>query len=317
MNAPVYIGAFGHALGDRHRSLADAGRDGLLVSPPEALAAGGFERHHVCSDSMHAYELARRAVAAIGSESRDVDAIVYATCIPENANLGSREAFSVSGDVRDLMQFAASRLQADLGLEAPVFGLDQQACTGMLGAIRLARSLVLTEPEFGRVLCVTADRFPVGARYEQSYNLISDGAAACIVGDRPDVFRILSCHQVTNGGLAGADDDETVGSYFAMTAETIRACLEKASLSVDDLDWIVPQNTQRDAWRVLASLLDFPFERIALETLSDVGHVISADNIVNLRHLLARGQPAPGQRVVLPMAGYGSNWQCLALARSQ
>lgn len=316
MTAPVYIGAFAHALGDRCRSVAEAGRQGALVSPSQALAGGGFARHHVCGPSTGAYDLARRSVAKLGPALHGVDAIVYATCIPENANTGNRDAFEASGDVRDLMQFAASRLQADFGLEGPVFGLDQQACTGMLGAVRLARSLVLSEPEFSRILCVTADRFPDGAHYEQSYNLISDGAAACIVGEAPDLFEILSCHHVTNGGQVGADDDETVGSYFAMTAATIRRCLEKAGLSIADVDWLVPQNTQRDAWRVVSSLLGFPFERIALETLGDVGHVISADNIVNLQSLLDRDLPAPGERVVLPMAGYGSNWQCLALQRS-
>lgn len=316
MTADVFVGGFSYALGDRRQSLHAAAQAGLLVSPEDALGSGGFEWHHVCAPDTSSYDLALRAVTQIDRDVGAVDAIIYATCIPENSNAVGRAAFEKSRDVRDLMQFPASLLQSELGIMGPVFGLDQQACTGMLGAIRLARSLVLSEPEFKRVLCVTADRFPEGARYEQAYNLISDGAAACVVGEAPAEFRILACHQITNGSQVAASDEETLGSYFARSCETIRACLGKAGLSIDDIDWIVPQNTQRDAWRVLSSLLDFPFEKVCLDSLPEVGHVISADNVINLTQLLDRGAAETGHRLLLPMAGYGSNWQCVAIERS-
>ena len=41
--------------------------------------------------------------------------------------------------------------------------------------------------------------------------------------------------------------------------------------------------------------------------------MISADNVVNLAHLVASGKLRPGQRVALVMAGFGLNWQCLIL----
>ena len=316
MSRDVFVGDFAYALGDQRESLGAAAERGLLVSPEDALKSGGFEQHYFCSPGASAYDLALEAASAVRLQGSDIDAVIYATCIPENGNRYDREAFGSSGDVRDLMQFPASHLQAEMDISGPVFGLDQQACTGMLGALRLARSLVLSEPEFTRILCVTADRFPDGARYEQAYNLISDGAAACVVSEEPTEFRILACHQVTNGGQVSASDEETLGSYFAQTCATVQACLNKASLGADDIDWIVPQNTHRDAWRVLCSLLGFPFRKVCLGSLGDVGHVISADNVINLKYLLRRGLLAPGQRVLLPMAGYGSNWQCVALERN-
>jgi 3-oxoacyl-[acyl-carrier-protein] synthase-3 len=316
MTRDVFVGDFAYALGDQRESLGSAARRGLLASPEDAMKHGGFEQHYDCSSAASAYDLAFQAARALRLQGSDIDALIYATCIPENGSRCDRKAFASSGDVRDLMQFPASHLQAEMNISGPVFGLDQQACTGMLGALRLARSLILSEPEFTRILCVTADRFPEGARYEQAYNLISDGAAACVVSEQPADFRILACHHVTNGAQVSASDEETLGSYFAQTCATIQACLNKAGLGIDDIDWIVPQNTHRDAWRVLCSLLGFPFEKVCLDTLSEVGHVISADNVINLTCLLERGLPEPGQRVLLPMAGYGSNWQCVALARS-
>lgn len=316
MTAEVFVGSFSYCLGDQCEPLRMAAQRGLLVSPEEALRVGGFEQHYFCTKEVSAYDLALGAARQLDLEGTSVDAIVYATCIPENGNVGDRTVFESSHDVRDLMRFPASLLQSDLGIDGPVFGLAQQACTGMLGAIRLARSFVLTEQEFRRILCVTADRFPDGARYEQAYNLISDGAAACIVGDGPSDFRILACHQVTNGAQVSASSEETLGSYFAQTCATIGACLEKAALPIEEIAWIVPQNTQRDAWRVLCSLLGFPFERVCLDSLPEVGHVISADNMVNLTRMLSRDLVEPGQRLLLPMAGYGSTWQCLVLERT-
>src|SRR5262249_1169537 len=155
----------------------------------------------VCGAGTRAYDLALRAVAPLRGELADVDAIVYATTLPCNGNVGDERQFHATGDVKHLMDFPVSRLQADLGLRpAQVFGLNQQACTGFLGAVNLARYVLAGEPAFARVLCLTADRFPEGAYYEQAYNLISDGAAACIVQREPTPtgFRILGSHAITN-----------------------------------------------------------------------------------------------------------------------
>lgn len=313
MSGAAYVGAFAYALGDVCATVCQAGREGRLISPPEALRRGGFERHHRCSSKVTHYDLARQAVQKLDGALHSIDAIVYATCIPENGSLGHRRAFEKSGDVRYLMNFPGSRLQSELDIDAPVIGLNQQACTGMIGALRLARNWLCGEPTAERILCVTADRFPPGARYEQAYNLISDGAAACIVTRAPAAFRIVACHQITNGALALATADETLGSYFSYSKLAIEQTLERAGLRISDIDWIVPQNTHRDAWRILAGLLGFPFERVMAESLPNVGHIISADNIANLCALRERLGSFAGVRVLLTMTGYGSHWQCAVL----
>jgi 3-oxoacyl-[acyl-carrier-protein] synthase-3 len=183
----------------------------------------------------------------------------------------------------------------------------------MLGALRLARNWLSGEPKAERILCVTADRFPPGARYEQAYSLISDGAAACIVTRAPAAFRILACHQITNGAMALATADETLGSYFSYSKLAIEQTLERAGLRIGDIDWIVPQNTHRDAWRILSGLIDFPHERVAAASLPNVGHIISADNVANLCALRERAGSLAGARVLLTMTGFGSNWQCVIL----
>jgi 3-oxoacyl-[acyl-carrier-protein] synthase-3 len=313
----AYLGDIAYALGDCAESVEEAAARAVTRSAAGDFRRAGFATHHVCSAQVSAYDLARRAVAQIRDRLDAIDAIIYATALPVNAFLDAPGEFARTRDVKRLMRFPASELQAEFGLSgAAVFGLDQQACTGVLGAMRVARSLIAAEPEVARVLCVTADRFPEGALYEQAYNLVSDGAAACVVSAARAPFRILACHAVTNGALACASDDETVGSFFSYALVAMRGALSRAGLGIGEIDWIVPQNTHAAAWRILAGLLPFDFSRIHFPALAEAGHVISADNLINLKALAASGRLRIGDRLLLFMAGYGLNWQCVILERT-
>ena len=312
----VYVNRITSALGEEARDVEETAACNKMVSSCDVIRQAGFARHHVCSEATTAYDLARRAVAELGAEIDGTGAIVYSTCIPANANLGASDAFARSGDVKHLMDFPASHLQADFGLDgASVIGLTQQACTSLLGSIRVARALLVSEPELRKVLCVTADRFPNGALYEQAYNLISDGAAACVVSGERRGFRVVAWHAITNGALAQASDDETVGAYFSYIHKIIIETVAKAGLTLPEIAWVVPQNTNVSAWKILARLLPFDPERIFLGSIAEIGHIISSDNLVNLRLMDDAGLIHAGERLLLVMAGFGLNWQALILEK--
>ncbi len=312
-----FIGDLGVALGRRRCSVEESVAAGRTRSGEAELLGAGFRFHHLCDDDETAYDLARASVSGMEDRMKGTDAIVYATCIPANANLAPPARFEASGDVKDLMDYPASRLQAALGLdEAAVIGIGQQACTSMLGSIRLARGLLAAEPDLDRILCVTADRFPPGAGYEQAYSLISDGAAACVVSRGAGDYRLVAAHHITNGAMVSADDDETVGAYFSYTSRLVGELLAKAGRSAAEVAWVVPQNTDPRAWRILTRLLGINESCVFAASLPDVAHVISGDNIVNLSWLEGRDVLKAGDLVVLVMAGYGMNWQGLLVEKT-
>jgi 3-oxoacyl-[acyl-carrier-protein] synthase-3 len=316
MSNSVYIDSFKYALGDRKCHVSDSAAAGRLFSSAEDLRAAGFCWHHICEPGTSAYDLASAAVRPIADQAAGADAIVYATCLPLNGNLGSEADWLATRDVKYLMDFPVSRLQADFGLDGAIaIGLCQQACTSMLGSLRIAAAMLGSEPGWQRVLCVTADRFPEGAAYEQAYNLISDGAAACVVTRQPSqgAFRLVASHQITNGGLGQATDDETVGTYFSYMHRLVAQTLERAHLTAADLDWVVTQNTNEKAWTVLARVFGIDLGKVVTPTLPDAGHVISADNVLNLTALAESGRIRPGDRLLLAMAGFGLNWQATIL----
>jgi 3-oxoacyl-[acyl-carrier-protein] synthase III len=312
----VYLDHFCFALGDEKFRVEDSVAAGRTRSAAAELLDAGFRYHHVAGEGTRAYDLARLAVEPIVDGLGRVDAIVYATCLPPSGNVANPGSFAASGDVKHLMDYPASRLQSDFGFDdAIVIGLNQQACTSMLGSLRLARSLLVAEPELQRVLCVTADRFPLGARYEQAYSLISDGAAGCVVSRVPAGFRMIASHHITNGALVHAGDDETVGVYFSYTHRLVTQLLARVGRVASDVAWVVPQNTNLKASRIMAQLLGIDFERVFCESMPEVAHVISGDNVVNLAQLAARGAVRPGDTVLLLMAGYGMNWQATLLEK--
>lgn len=313
----VFLSHFSSALGSKVQTVEQAEKAGQLFSPAAALRDAGFESHHVCPDDENSYHLAARAFADSGIDPQAIDAMIYSTCLPLNGNIGdvgNTENFADSRDVKHLMRFPASKLQAEFGMDnAFIIGLNQQACTGMLGALRIARNMLYSEDGLKQILCITADRFPQNAIYEQAYNLISDGAAACLVSREAQGFRLLDIHHISNGAMVNASDDETVGSYFNYTCRLIDEALERAAYTMQDIRWVVPQNTNRKAWNILSGLLNLQSSQAFFPVMGQTGHVISADNIINLEQLQQSEQLSSGDRVLTFMAGFGSNWQCAIL----
>lgn len=314
---PVYIHNLAYQLGDQRISVADSFKAKRLFTESQQFLEAGFEYHRISSPEKSAYDLAVGAVSQIKHVLNDnIDSIIYATCLPLNGNIGSQDRFKETRDVKYLMDYPASHLQADFGLDkAAVIGLNQQACTSMLGSLRLAKALISSESDQKRILCVTSDRFPEGAHYEQAYNVISDGAAACIVSDQEQGYRIIATHALTNGALAQASDDETVGSYFSYTHRLLTELFEKSGVSMAQIDWIIPQNTNVNAWLILSRLLGTDYEKVYFKSIKEVGHIISSDNIVNLAQIEQEGLVKSGQKLLLFMAGFGLNWQAVILEK--
>lgn len=312
----VFLHDIGIALGEECYRLEDSARAGLLVSRPEALRAAGFDQHWLARSGTTALDLAGSALEKIAAALVDIDGLIHSTALPGNGCADGGLAYAESRDVRHLMDFPASRLQARFGLDhAQLFGLAQQACTGLLGSVRMGRALLSSELELRRVLCVTADRFPEGALYEQAFNLISDGASACVLSREPRGFRVLAAHQISNGALVLASAEQTAGAFFPYMHRLVTQVLAKAGMTPPELDWLVTQNTDRKAWLVLASLLGMDPGRFYSPTLPTLGHVVSSDCLANLAALEADPILKPGARVLVAMAGYGSHWQAVLLER--
>jgi 3-oxoacyl-[acyl-carrier-protein] synthase III len=304
-------------------NLDELSRRGALRSPPKVLASFGFQHVYVAENESHV-DMALHAARGLLYEGKidpeAIDFVFFAggltssstmirTPPPEGAVLHMRE-------VSELFQYPASYLQSELGLtNAAVGGIGQQGCASIFAAMRLARAMLIAEDDKQLILCVSADRLPVGAPREMVFNAMSDGAAAVLLRRDASRNRIIACHQVTKGARWETNpiEHEVVAAYFPTARTVILDTLRKANLTLDDIRWIIPHNVSLRSWEILLGLLEVPREKLFSANIARVGHTIAADNIINLRDATDAGLLERGDRLLLFTFGYGLNWSCMIL----
>jgi 3-oxoacyl-[acyl-carrier-protein] synthase-3 len=89
--------------------------------------------------------------------------------------------------------------------------------------------------------------------------------------------------------------------------------LAKARTNLGELAWIIPHNVSRRSWEILLGLLGISRERLFDENISAIGHIIAADNFINLKDAADRGKINRGDKLLLFNFGFGANWGCMLL----
>jgi 3-oxoacyl-[acyl-carrier-protein] synthase-3 len=293
---------------------------GAVESAPELLERFGFDRVRLAVDETP-YDLALAAGRTLLGE-HDIDPLsigmlLYGGAPGPIAFAPPRDARAVAGGLCDhhRFQFPATRLQFDLGLErATVVGVDQLACTAILGAVRIARALCIAEG-VDRVLCVSSEFYPVDAGREAITNCTSDAACAVLVERGAARNRIAGSATVTKGYYwsGGSMRDEVMASYFPTALHVIRGTVAAAGWQPDEVDWIIPHNVSATSWDILTRLAGLPNARLYRDNIARLGHTLAGDNFINLRDALDERVVAPGDRLLLFSYGYGAHWTGLAL----
>jgi 3-oxoacyl-[acyl-carrier-protein] synthase-3 len=295
-------------------SLTDLHKQGKLRSTPETLEALGWRHAHVAGGETAA-DLADRAVEAIlaqGIRPDDIDALIY--CGATVHSFVATGSLPAPDQFWDFFRYPANRLQDRWGLtKAAVFPLAQQGCTTLLAAIRLARDMIRAEPEVSRVLCVSVDVLPAQSPREAIFNLLSDGSCAVVVERGCTRNEIVLTRQVAKGYYWDPEalQVELMAAYFPTARHVLLRTLEDAGIRREDVRWLVPQNVSFQSWRILLSLLQWPLDVLYKDNISDKGHTIAADTVINLKDILDRGLVARGEYLILFSFGFGANWTAI------
>jgi 3-oxoacyl-[acyl-carrier-protein] synthase-3 len=170
-------------------------------------------------------------------------------------------------------------------------------------------------PQAQAAICSSADVLAAGSTREFIYNVVSDGACAVLVERGSARNRILAYRQITKGYYWDASSlkNEIVAAYFPTAQHLVRMTLMDARLSGADVDWVIPHNVSLRSWEILLRLLDIPRERVFVDNIATKGHVIAADNFINLKDAADRGLLKRGDRLLLFTFGFGANWACMVL----
>ena len=302
------------------RSVRELAGEAQLTSSADTLESFGFGRVHV-ADAESPYDLAltaaRQVLAETAVDPETVGLIIYGGAPGSMSFAPATDSEAAARGLCTMSRFKypATRLQYDLDLpNAWTFAVDQLACTTLLAAARLARSLCLTEG-IERALCVSSEFFPANAGREAIFNCTSDAACAVLIERDGERNRLVSATNVTKGYYWDVDTlrDEIVASYFPTARHVLLRTIADAGWSPADVDWIIPHNVSMKSWEILSSLVRLPKARLFSENIVRHGHTLAGDNFINYRDALDGGCIKPGQRVVMFSYGFGAHWTGVAV----
>jgi len=300
------ISAIEYVLPSKSLSVRELEQAGLLVSRAEQLQTFGFDRCYISEES--ADELAQRAAAALldncGVRPESVDLLLYAGAITRSHYVAGEQFLSS-------FNYPATKLQYELSLtRASVAGISQAGCMGLTYAVQLARDFLRSNAEAQYVLCVSADVLPKEVPREILYNLISDGACALMVTRNSVRNRILAHRSVTKGYYWDciARKNEILAAYFPTAKNLVQDLLSGAGCAPEDLRLVLPHNVSYRSWEILLDLIGVKKEQFFAGNISLKGHVIAADNWINLKDATAANLLNPGDKLLAFNFGFGANW---------
>lgn len=278
----------------------------------------GIERRHFAAEGQRTSDLgiaaARAALTDAGVEPGQVDAIVVATSTPD---------FTFPS--------VATMVQAGLG-NRHGFAFDVQAvCAGFIYALANADAMIRAG-QAERVLVIGAETFSRIMDWTDRATcvLFGDGAGAVLLeaheGQGTSADRGLLSTDLNSDGQyrdllyvdGGVASTGTAGHLrmqgnlvfrhaVEKLADTAHRALDKAGLSQDQVDWLVPHQANLRIIEATARRMHLPMEKVVL-TVADHGNTSAASIPLALSVANAQGRFEPGQVLVAEAIGGGLVW---------
>jgi len=321
MTLRAVVKGVGHYLPDRVVENADL--EALVQTSDEWIRTrSGIERRHFVAEGQTTSDLATRAAQAAlthaGLAPDDIDAIILAT---STADL--------------TFPSAATMVQAKLGMTQG-FGFDVQAvCAGFVYALSTANAFILSG-QAKRVLVIGAETFSRLMDWDDRSTcvLFGDGAGALVLeaqdltgtsadrgilatdlhsdGRFKDLLYVDGGISTGTTGHLRMQGKEVFRHAVEKLAETAHAALDKAGLTSEDVDWIVPHQANIRIIEGTAKRMQVPMERVVV-TVQDHGNTSAASIPLALSVGVQRGQIKPGDLIVTEAIGGGLAWGAVVL----
>jgi 3-oxoacyl-[acyl-carrier-protein] synthase-3 len=205
-----------------------------------------------------------------------------------------------------------------LGLTVGAYDVGA-ACTGFLSALSAGAAQV----ETGRADVVLVVGAEILSRLtdpddKRTASLFGDGAGAVVLGaaGEGEIGPILL---ETDGGMAETingthaeryirmDGHTTFNKAVKVLMESTRSAVERAGLTLEDIDLFVYHQANGRILRSVAEKLELRPERVA-DYVGETGNTSAASIPITLSLLREDGRLRPGQRLLLGAVGAGFTW---------
>jgi len=297
--------------------------DKLETSDEWIRSRTGIERRHFANEDQRTSDLgiaaAKAALDKAGLAAEDIDAVIVATSTPD---------FTFPS--------VATMVQAGLGMKRG-FAYDVQAvCAGFVFALANADAMIRAG-QADRVLVIGAETFSRIMDWTDRGTcvLFGDGAGAVVLeaveGEGTPADRgILSVDLNSDGQYrdllyvdGGVASTGTAGHLrmqgnlvfrhaVEKLADTAHRAIERAGLTADQVDWLVPHQANLRIIEATAKRMHLPLEKVVL-TVADHGNTSAASIPLALSVADDEGKFSPGQVIVAEAIGGGLAWGSVVL----
>lgn len=290
-------------------------KNGIETSDEWIVARTGIHARHFAEPDVPTSELAliasRRAIEAADIDPQSIDLIIVATSTPDY-----------------VFPSTACLLQSKLGIKSHGAAFDVQAvCSGFAYALATADSFI-RGGQARTALIVGAETFSRILDFNDRTTcvLFGDGAGAVILqaSDEPGVLssalhadgsyaNILCTPGHVNGGVVAGSaflhmDGQAVFKLAVNLLEKVAVeALEKAHLSADQIDWLVPHQANIRIMQGTCRKLHLPQERMIV-TVGEHGNTSAASIPLALDVAVRDGRIQRGQNVLIEGVGGGFTW---------
>ncbi len=323
----AYIAGTGHAVPKRIMTNHDIAAMGVETDDQWILDRTGIRQRHVAKDGETVKSLssdaARQAMAMAGVDPSEIDVIILGTASPDR-----------------LLPATAVDIQAELGCNrAAAFDLAA-ACSGWLYGTIVGESMIKAGSA-ETVLVIGAEKLSAIVDWTDRNTciLFADGAGATIMKrNRGDDKGILSTFMRSDGALAellwrpAGGGDEAVSFDSATTnrqyiqmagrevfkhavramAESTDRALERAGLTADDVDLLIPHQANTRIIEATAKHAGIGMDRVFVN-VDRFGNTSAASIPIALNDAIQQGRVKEGMTVLFAAFGAGFTWGSLVV----
>ena len=293
--------------------------DKLGLTSEQIFKSSGIRQRHWASPGEITSALACAAMKRTSVSTEDIDYLIFGTMTSDRFIPGSAPAVQSALNLR----------------EVPCLDI-REACCNTLYGLQLARALVTSGLAIKVAVClaeVQSTLLRLAPAAGTTSMLFGDGAAALIVSSQGEAgaLEIVDVHLATDGKYVDDLGIRAPGSEFNGRGEPqdfeprmngqsvilqasrrmLSACetvLDRNSLSIDDVSWIVPHQANANLLTQLARGLKLKDVSRVVSVIENTGNTSSASMGIALDTLRRSGDLKQGEFLLMPAFAAGFTW---------